>query len=98
MAVRKRRLAGPIRPGESQESFKRRVAEAARAGRNNKNLETINSDPTLGQILPAVKAKKMSQPQCGTRLSDIFLITSQKKYQVLVKQLPTQKNLDGIQA
>lgn len=58
MAVRKRRLAGPIRPGESQESFKRRVAEAARAGRNNKNLETINSDPTLGQILPAVKAKK----------------------------------------
>ena len=53
MAVRKRAGAGPIRPGETDAQFRRRVADAARQRRRDTKIEVINSDPTLGQIMPA---------------------------------------------
>lgn len=56
MAPRKRRLAGPIRPGESAADFRARVAAAARAGGSptskKKAVETIIEKPiNKGKIL-----------------------------------------------
>ena len=72
MAPRKRQLAGPIRPGETDAQFRARVAAAARQRRKDTKIETINSDPTLGQIMPAVKAKKQVTTAVRTQIIRYF--------------------------